>query len=157
MFRQVLSGVITAITILAIFVPYVAKGAETGDTLLETIPAESIFCVRINKLNQTTGVLDQFLMGVAPVTTGGFIKGHLGMMFGNFELKGFDLNGSFAIFATAESDKQPPDIYFLLPVTDYSQVIDPNFRVTAPDGNGITRLLRRYQSSQRQHDGYFST
>lgn len=140
MLRHVLSGVITAITILALFAPALLLGAEKGDALLETIPADVIFCVRINNLNQTTGVLDQYLMGVAPVTTAGFIKGQLGMMFGNFELKGFDVNGTFAIFATAESGKQVPNIYFLLPVTDYNQVIDPNFRVSPPDANGISAV-----------------
>jgi hypothetical protein len=137
MSRYVLSGVIT-ITILALFASTTLQGAEKGDVLLETIPADAIFCVRINNLNQTTGVLDQYMMGIAPVTTAGFIKGQLGMMFGNFELKGFDTDGSFAVFATAETGKPEPDIYILLPVTDYSQVIDPNFRVSQPDANGIS-------------------
>jgi hypothetical protein len=138
MSRDVLSGVITAITILALFAPALLQGAEKGDVLLETIPADVIFCAKVNNLNQTTGVLDQYLMGVVPVMTSGLIKGQLGMMFGNFDLKGFDLAGSFAIFATAESGKQAPNIYILLPVTDYSQVIDPNFRVSQPDANGIS-------------------
>jgi hypothetical protein len=138
MSRHVLSGVITAITILALFAPAPIPAAEKGDALLETIPADVIFCARVNNLNQTTGVLDQYLMGVVPVMTAGLIKGQLGMMFGNFELKGFDANGTFAVFATAESGSQPPNIYFLLPVTDYKQVIDPNFRVSQPDTNGIS-------------------
>ncbi|MFH1370933.1 MAG: hypothetical protein ABII09_06570 [Planctomycetota bacterium] len=140
MSRHVFSGVITAITILSLFAPISSQGAEKGDALLETIPADVAFCVRINNLNQTTGVLDQYLMGVAPVTTTGLIKGQLGMMFGNFELKGFDTNGAFAIFATAESGEQAPNIYFLLPVTDYDQIIDPNFRVSQPDANGISMV-----------------
>jgi hypothetical protein len=138
MSRHVLSGVITAITILALFAPAPIPAAEKGDALLETIPADVIFCARVNNLNQTTGVLDQYLMGVVPVMTSGLIKGQLGMMFGNFELKGFDTNGTFAVFATAESGSQAPNIYFLLPVTDYKQVIDPNFRVSQPDTNGIS-------------------
>jgi hypothetical protein len=140
MSSRMLSGVITITTILALFTPAALQGTEKGDTLLEMIPTEAIFCVRINNLNQTMGVIDQFLMGVAPITTGGMIKGQLGMMFGNFELKGFDLNGSFAVFATAESGEQAPDIYFLLPVTDYGQVTDPNFRVSKPDSNGISTV-----------------
>lgn len=140
MSRHMLSSVITAIIILASFAPAALQGAEKGDALLEMIPADAIFCARINNLNQTTGVIDQYLMGIVPVTTGGMLKGQLGMMFGNFELKGFDLNGTFAVFATAESGGQVPDIYFLLPVTDYSQVIDPNFRVSKPDSNGISTV-----------------
>ena len=140
MSRHVLSGVITAITILALFAPALLQGAEKGDVLLETIPADAIFCVRINNLNQTTGALDQYLMGVAPVMITGLIKSQLGMMFGNFDLKGFDTNGNFAVFATAESGSQAPNIFIFLPVTDYKQVIDPNFRVSQPDTNGISMV-----------------
>jgi hypothetical protein len=140
MSRHVISGIITLITILASFAPSSLQGAEKGDVLLETVPADAIFCVRLNNLNQTTGAIDQFLMGVAPVMTAGLIKGQLGMMFGNFDLKGFDVNGTFAVFATAESGSQAPNIYILLPVTDYKQVIDPNFRVSQPDANGISTV-----------------
>ena len=140
MSRHVFSGIITVITVLALLTPAILPGAEKGDAILETIPADAIFCVRVNNLNQTTGVLDQYLMGVVPVMTTGLIRGQLGMMFGNPELKGFDVNGSFAAFAIAESGDKEPDLYILLPVTDYSQVIDPNFRVSQPDANGISAV-----------------
>ncbi len=139
MSRQVLSGIITTITILALFAPASLRGAE-GDTLLEKIPADAIFCVRVNNLDKTTGIVDEYLMGIAPVMTSGLIKGQLGMMFGNPELKGFNTGGSFAVFATAETGKPEPNIYFLLAVTDYSQIIDPNFRVSQPDTNGISTV-----------------
>jgi len=102
MFRRTILTTLAAI-ILALCVPAFVQGADKGDAVLSIIPADSIFCVRINNLNQATGNLDQYLMGVSPmpVSTGGLIKGQLGMMFGNFELKGFDVNGSFAAFATA--------------------------------------------------------
>ena len=69
----------------------ICQAADKGDAVLGTIPADAIFCVRINNLNQTTGNLDQYIMGVSPmpVSTAGLIKGQLGMMFGNFELEGF--------------------------------------------------------------------
>jgi hypothetical protein len=142
MFRHAILATLAAI-ILALCVPALVHGADKGDAVLENIPAaDTIFCVRINNLNQTTGNLDQYLMGVSPipVSTGGLIKGQLGMMFGNFELKGFDVNGSFAAFATAESGDKEPDFYILLPVTDYAQLTDPNFRVSPPDTNGISAV-----------------
>ncbi len=141
MFRRAISTTLAAI-ILALCVPSFVQGADKGDAVLSIIPADSIFCVRINNLNQATGNLDQYIIGVSPmpVSTAGLIKGQLGMMFGNFELKGFDVNGSFAAFATAESGQTEPDIYILLPVTDYSQLTDPNFRVSPPDTNGISAV-----------------
>ena len=153
MFRRVISTTLVAI-ILALCLssctkkPVDKKAEETktpenkGDVVLSVIPADAILCARINNLNQATGNLDQYIMGVSPmpVSTAGLIKGQLGMMFGNFELKGFDVNGSFAAFATAESGQTEPDIYILLPVTDYAQVTDPNFRVSPPDTNGISAV-----------------
>ena len=142
MFRRTISTTLAAI-ILALYVPALVQGADKGDAVLENIPAaDTILCVRINNLNQTTGNLDQYLMGLGPmpVSTAGLIKGQLGMMFGNPELKGFDVNGSFAAFATAESGQTEPDIYILLPITDYAQLTDPNFRVSQPDSNGISAV-----------------
>jgi hypothetical protein len=141
MFRRTISTALAAI-ILALSIPAFVQGADKGDAVLSIIPADAILCARINNLNQTTGNIDQYLMGVSPmpVSTAGLIKGQLGMMFGNFELKGFDVNGSFAAFATAESGQTEPDFYILLPVTDYAQLTDPNFRVSQPDSNGISAV-----------------
>ncbi|MGB7582994.1 MAG: hypothetical protein WBL85_11180 [Sedimentisphaerales bacterium] len=141
MFRRTISTTLAAI-ILALCVPAFVQGADKGDAVLSMIPADAIFCVRINNLNQATGNLDQYLMGVSPmpVSTGSMIKGQLGMMFGNFELKGFDVNGTFVAFATAESGDKEPDIYILLPVTNYAQLTDPNFHVSPSDSNGISAV-----------------
>ncbi|MGD0572818.1 MAG: hypothetical protein ABSB11_07320 [Sedimentisphaerales bacterium] len=141
MFKRTISATLAAI-ILALCVPAFVQGADKGDAVLSMIPADAIFCLRINNLNQATGNLDQYLMGVSPmpVSTGSMIKGQLGMMFGNFELKGFDVNGTFAAFATAESGDKEPDIYILLPVTNYAQLTDPNFHVSPSDTNGISAV-----------------
>jgi hypothetical protein len=137
MLRRAISRIAVSVTILMLSVP-----AAWADAVLDTMPANVLFCARVNNLNQTTGALDQYLMGISPmpVSTGGLIKGQLGMMFGNFELKGFDTNGSFTVFATAESGQAKPELYFLLPVTDYKQIIDPNFRVSPPDDNDISAV-----------------
>jgi hypothetical protein len=143
MLKHVILGVIIAMTISALYVPQPASGVEGSDAVLGIIPAaDAIFCVRVNNLNQTTGNLDQYLMGLGPmpVSSAGLIKGWLGMAFGNPELKGFDVNGTFAAFATAESGQTEPDFYILLPVADYNQIIDPNFRVSQPDANGISTV-----------------
>ena len=142
MFRHTILTTLAAIIILALCVPAFVQGADKGDAVLGIIPADTIFCIRINNLNQTTGNLDQYLMGLGPmpVSTAGLIKGQLGMMFGNPELKGFDLAGSFAAFAIAQSGDKEPDFYILLPVTDYAQLTDPNFRVSQPDSNGISAV-----------------
>ena len=148
MLRRAVS-IILAVIVLTSFLSGCSKKpaakktpSKKAEDVLNIIPADALFCTRINNLNQTTGALDQYLMGISPVpvSTSGLIKGQLGMMFGNFELKGFDTNGTFAVFATAETSEAEPTLYFLLPVTDYRRVIDPNFRVSPPDNNGISAV-----------------
>lgn len=141
MARHTISIILAAI-ILTLSVAGFAQTADKGDAVLNLIPADSIFCIRINNLNQATGNLDQYLMGVSPmpVSTGGLIKGQLGIMFGNYDLKGFDVNGSFAAFVIAESNDKSPDVYVLLPVTDYALLTDPNSHVSPPDSNGISAV-----------------
>ncbi|HEY5505657.1 MAG TPA: hypothetical protein VIK28_10910, partial [Sedimentisphaerales bacterium] len=63
MFRHTISTTLAAIIILALCVPALVQGADKGDAVLENIPAaDTIFCVRINNLNQTTSNFDQFIM-----------------------------------------------------------------------------------------------
>lgn len=137
MLRQNISRIAVSLTILIL-----SASAVRADVILDKVPADALFCAKVNNLNQTTGAIDQYLIGISPmpVSTGGLIKGSLGMMFGNYELKGFDVNGSFAVFATAEANQTEPELYFLLPVTNYKQVIDPNFRVSPPDDNGVSAV-----------------
>jgi hypothetical protein len=138
MFRRTVLTSLTAIILTLSLCGF----AQAADAVLSVVPADAILCVRINNLNQATGNLDQYLMGVSPmpVSTAGLLKGQIGMMFGNFDLKGFDVNGSFAAFATAESSDNEPDLYILMPVTDYALITDPNSRVSPPDSNGISAV-----------------
>jgi hypothetical protein len=140
MFKRTVSAALAAIILLSI--SSFAQAADKGDAVLNVIPADAILCARINNLNQTTANIDQYIMGVSPmpISTAGLLKGQLGMMFGNFDLKGFDVNGSFAAFAVAESSDKEPDLYILLPVTDYTLITDPNSRVSLPDTNGISAV-----------------
>ena len=111
-----------------------------SDEMLKMIPSETLFCVRINNLDATTNMLDQFLLGVSPVpvATSMLVRTQLGEMLGNPTLAGVNMTGSFAIFATAESNQTDPDIYSLIPVTDYNQIIDANTNVSKPDGDGVS-------------------
>jgi hypothetical protein len=141
MLKNTISTSLAAI-ILTLCVCGFAQSADKGDAVLNIVPADAILCARINNLNQATANIDQYIMGVSPmpVSTAGLLKGQLGMMFGNFDLKGFDVNGTFAAFAIAESSDTEPDLYILLPVTDYALLTDPNSRVSLPDSNGISAV-----------------
>jgi hypothetical protein len=115
-------------------------GEPASGEMLKMIPSETLFCVRINNLDATTNMLDQFLLGVSPVpvATSMLVRMQLGGILGNPTLAGVNMTGSFAIFAIAEPNQTVPDIYWLIPVTDYNPIIDANTNVSKPDGDGVS-------------------
>jgi hypothetical protein len=128
-----------------------APGTQApGDQLLQIIPAESMFCARLNNLDFTLGQIDQFLAGVSPVPVGVSMlaRTQLAKLLGSPDLKGLDTGGAFAIFGTAtggESGQMGPIpgmfIAALLPVTDYQKFISGNPNCGEPDAQGISRIM----------------
>ncbi len=119
-----------------------ALAAQTDDQLLNTIPADVLFCVRINNLDYTTNQLDQFITGVSPVplivsmTT----RTQLAQLFGSPEITGVNMAGNFAVFATADPASAAPQFYALIPITDYDQFIQANPNVSPPDTSGVSTI-----------------
>jgi hypothetical protein len=132
--------VVLSVLFVLCFSAYGFSGEPAGDETLRMIPADSLFCVRINNLDSTTNALDQFLLGVSPVpvATSVLVRTQFAGMLGDPNLAGVNMAGSFAIFATAEPNQGAPDIYSLIPVTDYNQITDANTSVSKPDGNGLS-------------------
>jgi hypothetical protein len=109
-----------------------------GDKLLEMVPAESLFCVRINSFDHTLSQIDQFLSGAAPipVMTSMLVRMQLAQLLGSPELKGLNTTGSFVIFAVAPSGEVPAAdpasdtfVAILAPVTDYTQFVSGNSNI----------------------------
>ncbi len=75
-----------------------AKPAD--DQLLKMIPAESLFCIRVNHFEYTLSQIDQFVAGVSPMPMGLSIlaRMQLAKVLGSPELNGVNMNGSFVIF-----------------------------------------------------------
>jgi hypothetical protein len=120
-----------------------------GDYLLGAMPAESMFCVRVNNFDYTLGQIDQFLAGVSPMPMGVSMlaRAQLAKLFGSPELNGVKTTGAFAIFGTAaagESGQAGPIpgmfIAALVPVTDYKKFIGGNPNCGMPDAQGISRI-----------------
>jgi len=141
MLRSMRPGIVVLSVLLVLCFSASGFSSEpAGDEMLKLMPAEMLFCVRINNLDSTTNALDQFLLGVSPipVATSMLVRTQFAEMLGNPNLAGVNMAGSFAIFATAEPNQAAPDIYSLIPVTDYNQITDANTRVSKPDGNGLS-------------------
>ena len=122
---------------------------STGDQLLQMIPAESLFCVRVNNLDYTLSQIDQFLAGVSPIPMGLsiLVRTQFAGILGSPELNGVNMGGSFAFFATSpsgESTETNPVTYMfvgvLAPIADYRQFISANPNVSDPDEKGISKI-----------------
>jgi hypothetical protein len=133
----------------------VTKPAEAAkpasDGLLKMVPADSLFCVRVNNFDYTVSMIDQFLAGATPVPLGAsmLVRMQLANVLGSPQLNGVNMGGSFAAFGTLISDESTPpnpaDIFIgvCVPVTDYKQFIDGNPNCRQPDEKGISKIASR--------------
>ena len=120
-----------------------------NDQLLKMIPSKTLFCIRINNLDNALNQLDQYLAGASPLPIGTsmLVKAQLMELLGNPQLSGLNLNGSFALFGAISSDQAAQNspmpnvsIGLLVPVSDYKQFIENNPNCTKADDNGISRI-----------------
>jgi len=118
-----------------------------GDELLQILPAESLFCVRVNNLNSTLSSMDQFLAGILPKSSevSMLVRMQFAKILGSPELNGVNMGGSFALFGVTPAGKPPGPkpsdmlIGVLVPITDYKQFIDGNPNLSPPDANGVSK------------------
>ncbi|AQT68530.1 hypothetical protein STSP2_01695 [Anaerohalosphaera lusitana] len=108
---------------------------SSDDQLLNMLPADSVFCLRINNFNNALSMLDQYLMGVSPVPVGTMARQQLGSLLGTPMLQGVDTNGDFALLVNAHQQ-----FGILVPVTTYDAFINANQNAGVPDENGIAQI-----------------
>lgn len=119
------------------------------DRLLQTVPAGSLFCVRINNLDGTLDAAGLFLKGIAPefFDAKEMARSGLAEFLGEKELKGVNTKGSFAIFGI-NVPGEPPEPGFmrnmfigaLIPVRNYDKFISGNPNCSEPDDKGISTI-----------------
>jgi len=125
----------------------VVKPAD--DPLLKILPAESLFCIRVNHFEYTLNQIDQYLTGISPIPMGlsMLVRMQLANVLGSPELNGVNMNGSLAVFGIILPGKQtsnnPASNIFIggfVPVTNYRQFISGNPNCSRPDDNGISKI-----------------
>jgi hypothetical protein len=130
---------------------WTAGAAEpTTDGLLRAIPAKSLFCVRINKLDSTLTAATEFLKGVAPESfdaKAAVVHSVLGKMLGDDNLTGVNTKRDFVVFGmNVPGDSPNPipmgDMFIgaLLPVRDYDNFISGSPNLSEPDDEGISTI-----------------
>jgi hypothetical protein len=116
-----------------------------SDAALKMIPADCLFCVRINNLDQTLGQLDQYITGVSPMAVGMVVKTQLGGLLGNPMLAGVKTDGVFVVFGSVPADAKGPEalsqgLSILVPVSDYGQFTAGSPKLSKPDANRISSV-----------------
>ncbi len=124
-----------------------AKPGAAG--IFGSIPAKSMFCVRVNNLDGTLTAVNEYLKGVAPESfdAEAAVVGKLGKMLGDEKLRGVNRKQNCAIFAVSVPGEQPGPgpmgnifIGALLPVRDYDKFISQNPNCSRPDDDGISTV-----------------
>lgn len=111
-----------------------------GDPM-KIIPADAMFCVRINKLSASLAQMDQFLTGLSPMGLSMPVRSQLGTFLGAPEPAGVNMNGDIAVFWPLPGGEKPDPkrMGILVPVSDFQQFLtNPN--VTKPDAQGILTI-----------------
>jgi len=122
------------------------RGAAAGP--LGSIPAGSMFCVRINNLDETLSAVNEYLKGVAPESFDAqeAVSSKLGKLLGDEKLPGGNRKQNLAIFGlNVPAEQAAPGgpmanmfIGLMLPVKDYESFISQNPNCGKPDANGIS-------------------
>src|SRR4030042_5071436 len=146
--KHVINVVAVWLLVLLIFAGGVRSeisSESAGDELLQMLPAESLFCVRVNNLDRTLNTIDQFLAGILPQSSqvSNLVRTHLAKILGSPELNGVKMEGNFAIFGPIlNADMSDADnIGILVPVTDYNRFISGNPNVGRPDEKGVSKII----------------
>jgi len=117
-----------------------AAQSAVGDPL-RIIPADAMFCVRINKLSASLGQMDQFLTDIFPAGVSLPVRSQMGKFLGGPEAAGVDMAGDIVVFWPLPGGEKPDlkRVGVLIPVSDFQQFLtNPN--VVKPDAQGILRL-----------------
>jgi len=122
--------------------PEAVRAAQppTND-LARIIPADALFCIRINKLTGALGQMDQFLTGISPMGLSLPVQAQLGKLLGAPQPAGVNMTGDFAVFGPLPGGEKPDAkrVGVLVPISDFQQFLtNPN--VVKPDAQGILKL-----------------
>jgi len=124
--------------------PQSNPGAAQAD-VLGVVPADCLFCLRIDNFDYTISQADQFITGLSPVPLGlpMMVRMLFGGITGDPQLAGVNMNGTFGVFALPmPAAADPNDSVFtgvLIPVTTYDAfVASPT--VGPPDARGISQI-----------------
>lgn len=107
---------------------------------LATVPADSLFCVRLNNLDAAAGATDQFVSGIAPMPPlSMMIRMKLAELVGDANMPGISTSGTFGLFGIAKDSDTDPQVFLVMPVTDMKALLSSP-SVGKADANGVSMI-----------------
>lgn len=121
---------------------------STAGSVMDLVPSDAVFCVRLNNFDYTLGQFDQFLSGATPIPAAASMMARMPLvsLLGDPALSGVNTSGIFVMFGVPakpqNESEQTKDIVgvMLLPVKDYQQFLESSINADEPDAAGISRI-----------------
>ncbi len=143
--------VITLMAVLMTFSSTWATDApkKTRDRALQILPAETLFCVRVNNLESACTAVNEYLKGVAPesLDVKDKVLSALTKRLGGKRPRGVNTKGTFAIFGVNLPGKENAANPFanlfigaLVQVNNYDKYVSGNPNVSEADDDGISKI-----------------
>jgi len=128
--------------------PVQAQPKAAQANVLDIVPAEALFCVRINNLDKALGLVDEYIAGLSPmpIPMSMMARMPLAQLLGDPTLKNVKTDGDFAIFgvlAPSKTSQEKPNEFFvagLIPLTDFDKFVSDNPNCPEPDKKGISKI-----------------
>jgi|GEM_PF-4607564 len=136
-------------SILALALILSAVPCVHAEQILQTIPADAVFCVRMNNLDMTASTIDSFAADAIPIPIAMGLRMQLAGLLSDPALANIDTDGNFAVFGMLPEDIEADDpeafaeqmfAAGLLAVTDYDELVNRNPAISDPDDEGISML-----------------
>lgn len=107
-----------------------------SDDMLEMLPENTLFCVRINDLNTTLSQMDAYLTGASPIPLSLNMLANMKMaeILGDPMMTGIEMGGVFGVVGLPDKTTG-----ILVPVTNFADFVENNPNCNQ-DENGITIL-----------------
>jgi len=122
------------------------------DDLLEIIPSEVVFILKVNRFGTTLSRFDEFLTGISPLSLSMMMRMQLQGLLNDPDLNNVNLNGSFAVFAIENPEWDPEDsdsifsqfaLIACIPITNFNEFVEQNPNCSEPDENDIASIVTK--------------
>lgn len=131
------------LVVMAVLASMLMPAVQGG--VLDVVPADAMVCVRINNLDTSLGMMDQFIAGASPMPMGltMLARMQLAGVLGDPTLNNVNTGGEFAFFLTAKNGGDgEPEVFtgLLVPITDYKKFVDENPNCGTADAKGVSKI-----------------